>query len=229
MKLTEEIRKTLFEYADEKYAEFTAKLIPGFDKYYFIGVRTPELKSMAKQFATNASIDEFLNDLPHKYYEENNLHAFIISQTKDVDVAVKQVENFLPYVNNWATCDQMRIKVFSKKGASLRKVFYRFVESDKVYTVRFGVGMLMSCCLGDDFIEEDVKKLLEITNDDYYVKMMIAWYLATALAKNYSEVLPYIQAKTFSDWIHNKAIQKAVESRRITEEQKVYLKSYKIR
>lgn len=229
MKLTEEIRKTLFEYADERYAEFSAKLIPSVDKNYFIGVRTPNLKSMAKQLASNAAIGEFLNDLPHKYYEENNLHAFILSEIKNVDEAVKSVEKFLPYVNNWATCDQMRIKAFSKKGASLRKIFYRFIDSDKVYTIRFGVGMLMSYCLGDDFTDEDVKKLLKIANDDYYVKMMIAWYLATALAKNYEEVLPYIQAKTFSVWIHNKAIQKAVESRRITEEQKEYLKSYKIR
>ena len=229
MQLTEEIRQTLFSYADENFAGFSQKLIPTLKKECFIGVRTPQLKAIAKEYAKRDNIDEFLNDLPHKYHEENNLHAFILSGIKNVDEAVDKIEKFLPYINNWSTCDQLRLKCFSKRGEELRGTFYRWVESDKVYTIRFGVGMLMSYCLGDKFSDEDVGKLLQITEDDYYVKMMIAWYLATALAKNYDEVLPYIQGKKFSPWIHNKAIQKSVESFRITEGQKDYLKSLKIR
>ena len=229
MQLTEEIRQTLFGYADENFAEFSQKLIPTLKREYFIGVRTPQLKAIAKEYAKRDNIDEFLNDLPHKYFEENNLHAFILSGIKNVDEAVGKIEKFLPYINNWSTCDQLRVKCFSKRGEELRGSFYRWVESDMVYTIRFGVGMLMSCCLGDKFVDKDVEKLLQITEDDYYVKMMIAWYLATALAKNYDEVLPYIQGKKFSPWIHNKAIQKSLESFRITDEQKIYLKSLKIK
>lgn len=229
VQLIEEIRQTLLGYADENFAAFSQKLIPTLKREYFIGIRTPQLKAIAKEYAKRDNIDEFLNDLPHKYHEENNLHAFILSGIKNVDEAVDKIEKFLPYINNWSTCDQLRVKCFSKRGEELRGVFYRWVESDKVYTIRFGVGMLMSCCLGDKFVNKDVEKLLQITEDEYYVKMMIAWYLATALAKNYDEVLPYIQEKSFSPWIHNKAIQKSLESFRITDEQKIYLKSLKIK
>lgn len=224
-----DIRDKLFELADRKYKEFHEKLIPNVNPDFVIGVRTPVLRKLAKEINADADIHLFLEELPHAYYEENNLHAFIIEYIKDFDECILAVEEFLPYVDNWATCDMMSPKVFKKHLPELFVKINEWIASDKVYTVRFGIGMLMKYFLDERFLPEYNEIPASVDSDEYYVKMMIAWYYATALAKQYDATIPYIENKRLSIWIHNKAISKAVESRRITEEQKVYLKSLKIK
>lgn len=224
-----DIRDKLFELADRKYKEFHEKLIPNVNPDFVIGVRTPVLRKLAKEINADADIHLFLEELPHAYYEENNLHAFIIEYIKDFDECILAVEEFLPYVDNWATCDMMSPKVFKKHLPELFVKINEWIASDKVYTVRFGIGMLMKYFLDERFLPEYNEIPASVDSDEYYVKMMIAWYYATALAKQYDATIPYIENKRLSIWIHNKAISKAVESRRITEEQKAYLKSLKIK
>ena len=225
----EDIVKELSELRDEKYGSFQGSLIPGIDQKTVIGVRTPQLRALAKKLAKDPDIERFLNDLPHAYFEENQLHAFVISLTRDFDKCVKQVEDFLPYVDNWATCDQLSPGVFRKNTAELIPYIKRWMASEKTYTVRFGIGMLMRYYLDELFKPEYPVMVAEIRSDEYYVNMMIAWYFATALAKQYDSVITYIEERKLDPWVHNKSIQKSVESYRISDEHKEYLKTLKIR
>ena len=218
----------LKELQDLKYREMQVRIIPTVDPDTIIGVRTPDLKAIAKEMQKSGDHSEFLKALPHKYFEENQLHAFILSLMKDYDVVIEEVENFLPYVDNWATCDQMSPKIFKKHKPELLDHIKKWLSSEKTYTVRFGVGMLMEHFLDDDYDPEYPKMVAKLRSEEYYVNMMIAWYFATALAKQYESVLPYIEDKKLHDWTHNKAIQKSIESRRITDEQKAYLRSLKV-
>lgn len=227
MMLTEEIRKQLFSMQDLKYRDFQSKLMPTVEYDKVIGVRTPELRKYAKQLAKVERIEEFLNDLPHKYFEENQLHFLIISEIKDYEKCMKEVERFLPYVDNWATCDQMVPKAFKKHEPELLETIQGWLASDKTYTVRFAIGMLMKYFLDEHFDFEYPKMVAQIRSEEYYINMMIAWYFATALAKQYEAILPFIENPCLDVWTHNKAIQKSVESYRITKEQKEYLRSLK--
>lgn len=227
--VTKEIQTELFENQDKKYRDFQLKLIPGVKSESVIGVRTPVLRSLAKSYAKNGDIDSFLKDLPHNYFDENQLHSFIISLTKDFDKCLEQINDFLPFVDNWATCDQLSPKVFARHAEKLPDEIEKWLSSDKIYTIRFGIGMLMQHFLDDNFDEKYLKRVSEIKSDDYYVKMMIAWYFATALAKQYDEAVKYLQNKTLDKWVHNKTVQKAVESYRIIDEQKEYLKTLKVK
>lgn len=227
VQIENEIQNLLFSLQDEKYREFHTKLIPTIDPDKIIGVRTPVLRKQVKELAKRPDIHEYMMTLPHTYYEENNLHAFLIEQIKDYEECVRRLEEFLPYVDNWATCDSMTPKVFKKhKGELLEKISV-WLASDHVYTIRFGIEMLMKFYLDEDFDERYLEWVAAVRSEEYYVNMMIAWYFATALAKQYEATLPYIVESRLADWTHNKAIQKAVESYRITPEQKVYLKSLK--
>lgn len=227
--ITEDIRKELYELQDVAYRDFQSGLIPNIPKEYFIGVRTPELRRLAKNVAKRDNVDEFLNELPHTTFDENQLHAFIISDIKDYDKCMAEVEKFLPYVDNWATCDQMSPKVFKKNREALFTHISEWIVSDKTYTVRFAIGMLMSHFLDEDFDVMYLDMVAGVRSEEYYINMMIAWYYATALAKQYEAALPYIEDRRLDKWTHNKAIQKAVESRRITDEQKEYLKGLKVK
>lgn len=226
--ITEEIRNELFCMQDKKYRDFQSKLIPTVNQDSIIGVRTPELKKYAKQLAKREDVDDFLRELPHPYFDENQLHSFIISEIKDFSRCVEEVSRFLPFVDNWATCDQLSPKIFKKHRQELLSFIREWITSDHTYTVRFGVGMLMQHFLEEDFDLAYPKMVSLIRSQEYYINMMIAWYFATALAKQYDAVLPFIEGKELDTWTHNKAIQKSVESSRITPEQKNYLKSLKI-
>ena len=227
--ILDEIKNELFKMQDTAYRDFNSKLIPTVDKSLFIGVRTPELRKYAKQLAKREDIEEFLHSLPHKYFDENQLHAFIVSEIKDFKSCVDRVNEFLPYVDNWATCDQLSPKVFKKNHKELIAYIKEWLESDKVYTVRFGIGMLMEHFLDEDFDISYLETVSNIRSDEYYINMMIAWYFATALAKQYKSIIPFIENNSLDIWTHNKAIQKAVESLRISDEKKEYLKSLKIK
>lgn len=224
-----DLHKKLYSLQDLKYRDLQIKLIPTIDPRSIIGVRTPELRSMAKDALKAGNYMDFLTDLPHKYFEENQLHAFIISGIKDLNECMEELEKFLPYVDNWATCDQMSPKIFRKHKDVLLTRVKEWIGSDRAYTIRFGVGMLMEHFLDEDYDPQYPEMVAGIRSEEYYVNMMIAWYFATALAKQYDSILPFIEEKRLDDWTHNKAIQKSVESRRITEEQKLYLKSLKKR
>ena len=226
---TGRIREELFRLQDREYREFQKKLIPTADPETVIGVRTPALRQYAKQLVKSADVTAFLRDLPHRHFDEDQLHAFIISELKDFGRCVDEVDRFLPFVNNWATCDQMSPKVFRKHRSELIAYIQRWMASGRTYTVRFGIGMLMEHFLGEDFRPEYPEAVARIRSEEYYVNMMIAWYFATALAKQYGAIIPFIENRRLDDWTHNKTIQKAVESYRITPEKKEYLKSLKIR
>lgn len=226
--MTEEIIKKLFEMQDEGYRAFHMKLIPTVEPERIIGVRTPELRKMAKQTAKQEGVKTFIDSLPHYYFDENQLHAFIISEEKDFSLCIEEIERFLPYIDNWATCDQLSPKVFKKNKDKLLPYIEKWIVSDDTYTVRFAVGMLMQHFLDDSFDIRYPEMVSAVKSDEYYINMMIAWYFATALAKQYDAIVPFIEAKRLSDWVHNKAIQKSVESYRITPEQKAYLRSLKI-
>ena len=223
-----DLYRKLYDLQDLKYRDMQIKIIPTVEPESVIGVRTPELKSIAKDILKDGNYKGFLEELPHRYFEENQLHAFIISGIKDLNECMEDLETFLPYVDNWATCDQMSPKIFRKHKDVLFSHIKEWVNSEKTYTVRFGVGMLMEHFLDDDFDPLYPELVAKLRSEEYYVNMMIAWYFATALAKQYESILPFIEEKRLDDWTHNKAIQKSVESRRITEEQKMYLKSLKL-
>jgi 3-methyladenine DNA glycosylase AlkD len=227
MDIKEEIREELFKMQDKGYRDFQIKLIPDCDPERMIGVRTPVLRKYAKDMAKRAEIEGFLSDLPHGYFDEDQLQAFIISGMKDYKACIEEVKRFLPWVDNWATCDQMSPKVFKKHHKELLKEIKKWMASKDTYTVRFGIGMLMAHYLDDDFDPKYPEMVAKIKSEEYYVNMMKAWYFATALAKQYDTVIPYIEEKRLDVWTHNKAIQKSVESYRITPEQKEYLKSLK--
>ncbi len=225
--ILEEIKKELFALQDEKYRDFQSRLIPTMAREAMIGVRTPQLRKLAKQLAKREDIDVFYHQLPHEYFDENQLHAFLISDIKDVSLCLEKIALFLPFVDNWATCDQMSPKVFRKHRQELLPYIKTWLASDRTYEVRFAVGMLMEHFLDDDFELTYPGLVCELRSEEYYINMMIAWYFATALAKQYDAILPFIERMKLEPWTHNKAIQKAIESRRITPEQKAYLKSLK--
>lgn len=225
--VNEEIINNLNSLSDSKYRDFQIKLIPGKTSDQMIGVRTPDLRSYAKELSKRDDISDFLNNLPHKYFDENQLHAFVISLMKDYDKCMCEVERFLPYVDNWATCDQMSPKIFKKNREKLLEKIRDWMASDKTYTIRFGIKMLMEHFLDDDFDLQYPDMVASVRSEEYYVNMMIAWYFATALAKQYDSILPYIEEKRLDTWTHNKAIQKSIESYRITDDQKSYLRSLK--
>ncbi len=244
--IVKDIQSELFSRQDLSYRELQVKIIPNIEADSIIGVRTPELRKLAKELLKREDLQEFLDVLPHKYFDENQLHAFIISEIKDYDRCISEVERFLPFVDNWATCDQMSPKVFKKHRPELLKKIKQWIKAEKTvknqdesgndspsdpstYTIRFGIGMLMQHFLDEDFDTSYPELVAVIRSEEYYVNMMIAWYFATALAKQYETVLPFIRSHRLDTWTHNKAIRKSVVSYRITPEQKEYLKSLKIK
>ena len=224
-----DIREKLACLQDLKYREMQVQIIPSVKPESIIGVRTPELRKMAKELARSQEIGVFLDDLPHLYFEENQLHAFILSGIRDYAECLCALNRFLPYVDNWATCDQMSPSIFKKHRPELMESIREWICSAEPYTIRFGIGMLMEHYLEEDFRPEYPKMVAAVRSEEYYVNMMIAWYFATALAKQYEAVLPFIAECRLDPWTHNKAIQKSIESYRITPEQKEYLKTLKIK
>ena len=224
------IQKELFEMQDLKYRDFHSKLMPTVDKEKVIGVRIPQLRKYASSFlklSSREEINEFMHTLPHQYYEEDNLHAFIIEKIKDYEECINALNAFLPYVDNWATCDMMNPKVLKKESERLLEQVKVWLKAKETYVVRFAMGCLMNYYLDEYFTEECANLVAEVQSDEYYIQMMQAWYFATALAKQYDAVLPYLLEHKLSMWVHNKTIQKAVESYRIKPEQKKYLKTLK--
>lgn len=230
------IQKDLWELKDETYREFHSKLIPNVNPEHIIGVRTPALRSYAKKLLREAkkdlcvqtAVDSFMAALPHTYYDENNLHGFLIEGIKDYDACLAALNCFLPFVDNWATCDMMSPKILGTDLARLLSSVNEWLSSDHTYTVRYGIGMLMRYYLDEHFMPGYLDLVARQCCEEYYINMMVAWYFATALARQYETVLPFLEQKRLPEWTHNKAIQKAVESRRITQEQKNYLKTLKV-
>ena len=229
MSVEQIVQARLFALQDTEYRDFQCRLIPNVAPNTVIGVRTPELRKFAKDFAKEPEAAEFLRILPHRYFEENNLHGFLIERMKDYDRVIAALDAFLPFVDNWATCDQLRPGVFAKRPPQLREQIQIWMASGHTYTVRFGIEMLMCLYLDDAFLPEYLDWVAAIRSDEYYVNMMTAWFFATALAKQYDAALPYIEERRLAPWTHNKAIQKAVESYRIADAQKAYLRSLKVK
>ena len=225
----EKIVEELFRMQDKDYALMQTKIIPTVAADRIIGVRTPALRTFAKSLYKDSDIDAFLSSVPHQYFDEDQLHAFILSLEKNFDKCIAEVDAFLPYIDNWATCDQLSPKVFKKHPEKLFPYIQSWIKSDRTYTVRFAIGMLMQHFLDERFDVKYADLAAAVRSEEYYVNMMIAWYFATALAKQYESILPYLEEKRLDDWVHNKAIQKSVESYRITDEQKTYLKTLKVR
>ena len=223
------LQEQLFEMQDLGYREFHSKLMPTVDKGKIIGIRTPQLRKFAKEFAKTEEKELFLNTLPHLYYEEDNLHGFLLEMEKDYAVLVEKVDRFLPFVDNWATCDMMRPKVFKKHLPELFEYVKVWIESKHTYTVRYGIGMLLSFYLDEEFDEKHLEMVAKIRSEEYYVNMMVAWYFATALAKQWDAAICYIENQKLDKWTHNKAIQKAIESYRVTKEQKEYLRTWRMK
>lgn len=221
------IVETLFSMQDLKYRDFHSALMPTVDKEKVIGVRVPALRKFAKSIYGTPEAEEFLHSLPHTYYEENNLHAFLIELNGDYEKTLLLLEEFLPYIDNWATCDMLTPKCF-KKHLTAEKCI-EWMNSTHPYTVRFGIEMLMKLFLDEKFSPEYLELVASVKSEHYYVKMMIAWYFATALSKQYESTIPIFNDKLLPVWEHNKAIQKAVESLRITKDQKELLKNLKIK
>ena len=233
------ILSRLFAMQDVKYRDFQSKLIPNVPPDLFIGIRTPDLRKYARELykeekdpaagsiRQDSFLEAFLEDLPHQYFDENQLHAFVISEEKNFDVCIARIERFLPFVDNWATCDQLSPKVFKKNRDALLPCLRKWISSDHTYTVRFAIGMLMQHYLDDAFDPSYPELIASVQSEEYYVRMMIAWYFATALAKQYDAVLPFLEERRLDPWTHNRTIQKAVESYRITPEQKAYLRTLK--
>lgn len=225
------IRSDLFSMKDDVYRDFNSALIPNISKECFIGVRTPALRAYAKKLFKSAPevVDEFLSDLPHSYFEENQLHAFLIEQIIDHNKCMSALEAFLPYVDNWATCDSMNPKALKKDLPALLTAAKKWIGSQHEYTCRYGIGVLMRYFLDDSFEPEYSALVADVRRDEYYVKMMVAWYFATALAKQYDAVIGYIKERRLDKWTHNKAIQKAIESYRVTDKHKAYLRTLRMK
>lgn len=221
------VYEMLLSVKDDQYKEFQAKLVPNIPAETILGVRTPQMREIAKKVAASAERDAFLKSLPHKYYEENLIHFFVLSLMKDFDECVKAVEEFLPYVDCWPVSDQATPKPFRKNHEKLLPYIRKWIDSDHVYTARFGMRMLMNEFLGEDFKEEYLAWIADKKGDDYYLQMMQAWYFATALAKQYDASVKYIEQRKLNEWVHKKSIQKAVESFRVSDEHKEYLKSFR--
>lgn len=209
---------------EEEYRDFSSNLMPTVDKNKVIGIRTPILRKYAKSLE---NYEGFLTELPHKYFEENNLHAFLIEREKDFDKCIQKLDAFLPYVDNWATCDSMKPKVLKKEPEKLLNHIKRWINSKDVYAIRYAINLLMSFYLDDNFDESYLTLVANVKSGEYYINMMRAWYFATALAKRYNETVLYIKKQVLDMWTHNKTIQKAIESRRISIKQKQYLKTLK--
>lgn len=216
--------RRLAEVKDDAYREFQAKLVPNIPKETILGVRTPEMRKIAKEVFESAERDAFLNDLPHKYYEENLIHFFVLAMIRDFNECVRRVEAFLPYVDCWPASDQATPKSFRKNHEKLLPYIEKWIASDHVYTARFGLRMLMNEFLDADFKEKYLALAASKQGEDYYLKMMIAWFFATALAKRYDETVPYLEQHRLDEWVHKKAIQKAIESFRVSDAHKEYLK-----
>ena len=225
----DEVVAELFQMRDKGYALLQAKTIPTVDADRIIGVRTPALRALAKQLYKGRDIDEYLSSVPHQFFEEDQLHAFVISLEKDFEKCIAEVDAFLPFIDNWATCDQLSPKVFKKEPEKLLPYIHTWIKSNNTYTVRFAIGMLMQHFLDERFDTKYAEMVANVRSEEYYIKMMIAWYFATALAKQYETILPYLEDRRLIEWVHNKAIQKSVESYRITENQKAYLKTLRTR
>ena len=221
------LQQQLFVLQDEEYRDFHSKLMPNIPKEDVIGIRVPVLRKFAKEFAKSDEKEKFLKELPHRYYEENNLHMMLLVEMKDYDGCMQEMERFLPYINNWATCDFPAPKCFEKHKKDVLEHIKIWIKSSQTYTVRYAIGMLMRLFLEDDFSAEYPQMVAEVSSEEYYINMMIAWYFATALAKQWNAVIPYIEQRKLSPWVHRKTIQKAVESYRITPGQKEYLKSFR--
>ena len=224
-----DIQQELFALQDLSYRDFHAKLMPTVDKARVIGVRTPKLRAFAKEFGKTEEAKEFLKVLAHEYYEENNLHGLLIEQIKDYPTLIRELNRFLPCIDNWATCDLLTVRVVKKHLDTFTEEVERWLASDHTYTIRFGIGMLMRYYLEEHFSLEYPEKVAKIRSEEYYVNMMRAWYFATALAKQYEAIFPFLEEKRLDAWTHNKTIQKAIESYRITQEQKVYLRTLRIK
>ncbi len=221
------LQKQLFELQDLKYRDFHSKLMPETDKETVIGIRTPVLRKFAKEFAGTLEAEAFLRQLPHRYYEENNLHMMLITGIKDYEKCMEEVQRFLPYIDNWATCDYPAPKCFARHKDQVLEEAKKWISSGETYVIRYGIGMLMRLFLDEDFSPEYLEMAAAVQSQEYYVNMMIAWYFATALAKQWDATVPYIEHHKLPDWVHRKTIQKAVESYRITPEQKEYLKGFR--
>ena len=224
-----DIQKRLFELRDKDYALFQSRLVPDIDSELIIGVRVPTLRKFAKELKKNQGCEDFLKELPHKYYDENMLHGILISEMKDYIGCIERLNEFLPYIDNWAVCDTLSPKVFKKNKDTLLEEICTWSKSKKTYTCRFGIGMLMSHFLDEDFNKEYLKLPAGIKSKEYYVNMMLAWFFATALAKQWESTLPLFEEEKLDVWVHNKAIQKARESYRIDADKKAYLSSLKIK
>ncbi|MCR4650305.1 MAG: DNA alkylation repair protein [Lachnospiraceae bacterium] len=219
------IYERLIACRDEGYRDFQSKLVPNIPKEKILGVRTPDLRKIAKEIKGTDESEAFLRELPHEYYEENLVHFFLIAMIRDFDECVKAVEEFLPYVDCWPVCDQASPGVFAKYHEKLLPFVRKWIASEHVYTARFGIRMLMNEYLGEDFDQEYLELVSNVKGEDYYIRMMVAWYFATALAKRYDESVIYIRERRLEPWTHRKAIQKAIESYRVSDEHKEYLKS----
>ncbi len=219
------IQERLLEMQDEGYRDFHSKLIPNIDPARVIGVRTPQLRAYAKELHETDAAQTFLSELPHKYYEENNLHAFLIGQMRQPARVFSHLELFLPHIDNWATCDALRPKVFKRCRPELLTHIFIWLESEHTYTVRFALEMLMIHFLDESFEPSFLELAAAVQEEDYYVRMMVAWYFATALAEQYESAVPYLEERRLERWTHNKTIQKAIESYRITPEQKSFLRT----
>ena len=219
------VYERLIACGDEQYRDFQSKLVPNIPKERILGVRTPDIRRIAREIRGTGEEEAFLAELPHRYYEENLVHFFLIAMIKDFDECVQAVERFLPYVDCWPVCDQSTPKVFAKNHEKLLPLIQKWMGSDHVYTVRFGIRMLMNEFLGEDFQAEYLAWVTAVQGEDYYIRMMVAWYFATALAKRYDESVVYIEQRKLDPWTHKKAIQKAIESFRVTEAHKEYLKT----
>lgn len=224
-----DISERIFELKDEKYRDFQSKLMPTVDPERVIGVRVPALRKLAKEIRYTDEAREFLNELPHAYYEEDCLHAFLIEYETDINECIRRLDVFLPYVDNWATCDMMSPKVLKKHTSLILPKIKEWIASESTYTVRYGIGMLMRYYLDEDFDISYPKLVASVRSSEYYINMMIAWYFATALAKRYDDVLPFIEGRALEKEVHNKAIQKALESYRVGASEKEYLKTLKIK
>ena len=222
-----EIQKELFSRQDKEYMKFLSKLTPNVSEDTIIGVRIPEIRKLAKKLVKNNEYEDFLKELPHKYYDENLLHGAIISENKDFENCIELLNSFLPFVDNWAVCDTISPKIFKKHKKELIEKIKEWSQSDKTYTCRFGVEMLMTHFLDEDFKKEYLEMVANIHSEEYYVKMVIAWFFATALAKQWDYAVIYLENNKLDVWVHNKTIQKARESLRILEDKKGYLKGLK--
>ncbi len=226
--ITEEIRERLLSLADEKYRNFHSALMPETEKEKIIGVRAPVVKKLAKEYFSRPDINEFLSDLPHRYYEENNLHSFIICLIKDYDKCLSEFQKFIPFIDNWATCDSSKPKVFLKNPERIYPEIKKWLSSEDTYSVRVGIITLMDkVFLEDNFSKEHSDIISSLETDEYYIHMAVAWYFATALAKQYDAVIPYIENRVLDRKTHNKTIQKSIESYRISDEKKAYLRTLK--